>query len=218
MTPPEANHQSHRSSDLFFFLGGSSCLVSHTGHNRNLTVLPSQLGQCGTGTTSSNRKYEQRDQQADCHANQRSPADSVQAHRGFLSRQPRQAVARGELPEQPNHGCHEDEPADHPSQKFHLLRTGGGVSCMEPYEAARPMPAKSNDGFVRALTKLSALANLRWLPRLYGRSTRRLASRALREKTSAPVPAGCPANSNLLASFSQPFSTRSPSARRRRPF
>ena len=96
--------------------------------------------------------------------------------------------------------------------------TSGGVSCMEHYLDGSSKPEKSNDGFVRALTKLSALVVSVLLPRPYGRSIRRHTSPASLEKTSAPAPAGCPANSNLPASSSQPSSPKSRGAIKRRPF
>lgn len=93
-----------------------------------------------------------------------------------------------------------------------------GRSCTGTYGGARPRPAKSNDVFVRALTKLSVLADLLLLPRLYGRSRRPQRSAPSLEKMSAPALAGSPANSNLPASCLPPSSLRSPGATRRRPF
>lgn len=99
-----------------------------------------------------------------------------------------------------------------------LLRRVRGVPCMELCKAAWRARGKSNDAFVRALTKSSVLENLRWWPRLYGLSTPRLISQASLAGMSARGLVGSPANSNRPASCLPPSSPRSPGATRRRPF
>ena len=94
----------------------------------------------------------------------------------------------------------------------------GQFLCTGQYVVARTMRAKSNDEFVRAMRKLLARVVSRLLPRLCGRSKRQRTSPPLLELTSAPAPAGCPANSNLPASSLPPSSPKSRGAIKRRPF
>ena len=93
-----------------------------------------------------------------------------------------------------------------------------GVQCMELYRIERMPLAKSNDKFVRATRKSLARVVLRLLQRLCGLSRQPRTSQPSLEKTSAPAPVGCPANSNLPASCLPPSSPKLRAAIRRRPF
>lgn len=97
------------------------------------------------------------------------------------------------------------------------LRMSGAVPCMELYRSKSTGRAKSNDVYVRALTKLSVRRNSSVFARSYGQTTRQPASRLSLEKMSAPALAGLPANSRRLRSSTLTFrwSLPSPKADRR---
>lgn len=78
----------------------------------------------------------------------------------------------------------------------------GRFPCTAQYETARMRRVKSNGVFVRALTKLSASADLRLSARPYGPSRQRHTSRALPARTSAQARAGFLVSSSHQASCS----------------
>lgn len=96
------------------------------------------------------------------------------------------------------------EPSSSSVSEFIVASGVRGLPCMDHSTRASRKRAKSNDGFVRGLTKSSVLENSRLLPKRYGRSTRPLTSRALQGKMSVQALVGCQASSSLRASFSQP--------------
>ena len=76
------------------------------------------------------------------------------------------------------------------------LRRVGGVQCMEHCRSVLLRLVQSNDRFSRALTKLSALEDLRSSPRPYGRSRQPRTLQASLERMNARERVGFRASLN----------------------
>ena len=92
------------------------------------------------------------------------------------------------------------------------LRKCRGIQCVLCTRRRSQRRRKPNDAFVRALTKMSVPRNSESLPRLYGRSRRRLTSRQLLVETSGRRRDGCQASLSRPTFCSSRCSTKSQSA------